>query len=107
MKCSGFSTLTLLLLVCSMKGANSVAGATAALQSAERLAWLRNWTAAQPYYAEAERSFEAVGDRRNATFARISRIRGELHRLALIETSQRLATELEDPLMESDLRLRL
>lgn len=107
MKCSLLTALTLLLPVCSLQGADAAGSAAAALESAERLAWLRNWSAAQPYYAEAERHFEAAGDRRNAAFARISRIRGELHRLALIETSQRLATELEDPLMESDLRLRL
>ena len=107
MKCSVFAALALLLPVCSLRGADTAGRAAAALKSAERLAWLRNWSAAQPYFAEAERSFEAVGDARNAAFARISRIRGELHRLALIETSQRLATELEDPLMQSDLGLRL
>src|SRR4051794_7193461 len=106
MKCSVFAALALVLPVCSLRGAETAGRAAAALKSAEHLAWLRNWSAAQPYFAEAERSFEAVGDARNAAFARISRIRGELHRLALIETSQRLATELEDPLMQSDLGLR-
>src|SRR5215471_18959422 len=40
----------------------------AALQAAERLAWLRNWSAALPHYRQAEREFTASGDRRNALF---------------------------------------
>ena len=78
-----------------------------ALKNAERLAWLRNWSAALPYYQQAEREFTSSGDRRNALFAHISGIRGELRRLPLLETSELLANELEDPLVESDSRLRL
>jgi tetratricopeptide (TPR) repeat protein len=86
---------------------DAVRGAADALKDAERLAWLRNWSAAQPYYAEAEKEFQASGDRRNALFAHISGIRAELQRLPLLETSERLADELEDPLVQSDARLRL
>ncbi len=71
-----------------------------ALREAERLSWLRNWSAAQPLYAEAEKQFRASGDRRNALFANISGIRAELQRLPLLETSELLANELEDPLVE-------
>ena len=78
-----------------------------ALQNAERLAWLRNWSAALPYYRQAEREFTATGDRRNTLFAHISGIRGELQRLPLLETSQLLANELEDALVQSDTGLRL
>lgn len=78
-----------------------------ALQAAERLAWLRNWSAALPYYGEAEREFTASGDRRNALFAHISGIRAELQRLPLLETSELLANELENPLVQSDTALRL
>jgi tetratricopeptide (TPR) repeat protein len=86
---------------------NAVPTVNRALQTAERLAWLRNWSAAQPYFAEAERQFTASGDRRNARFARISGIRGELQRLPLLKTSELLANELEDALVQSDPRLRL
>src|SRR6516225_7606489 len=79
----------------------------AALQAAERLAWLRNWSAALPYYRQAEREFTASGDRRNALFVHISGIRGELQRLPLLETSELLANALEDPLVQSDPRLQL
>jgi tetratricopeptide (TPR) repeat protein len=82
-------------------------GGAPALQSAERLAWLRNWTAALPYYAEAERQFEAAGDKRNALFARISLIRAEADAHPYLEASQYLATMLDDPLVQTDLILRL
>ena len=86
---------------------DAVRSAAEALREAERLSWLRNWAAAQPYYAEAERQFQASGDRRDALFAHISGIRAELQRLPLLETSELLANELEDPLVQSDARLRL
>jgi len=86
---------------------NAARSGTDALRDAERLSWLRNWAAAQPYYAEAEKQFQAAGDRRNALFAHISGIRAELQRLPLLETSELLANELEDPLVQSDARLRL
>jgi CHAT domain-containing protein/tetratricopeptide (TPR) repeat protein len=86
---------------------NPVQNGNAALQAAERLAWLRNWSAALPYYRQAEREFTASGDRRNALFVHISGIRGELQRLPLLETSELLANALEDPLVQSDPRLQL
>ena len=86
---------------------DAVRSAAEALREAERLSWLRNWAAAQPYYAEAEKQFQASGDRRDALFAHISGIRAELQRLPLLETSELLANELEDPLVQSDARLRL
>jgi CHAT domain-containing protein/tetratricopeptide (TPR) repeat protein len=86
--------------------AESGGGATA-LQSAERLAWLRNWTAALPYYVEAERQFEAAGDKRNALFVRVSRLRAEADSHPYLETSQDLAALLDDPLVQTDLALRL
>jgi CHAT domain-containing protein len=77
------------------------------LQEAERLAWLKAWTRAQPLYAEAQRLFTARGDRRNALFAEINHLRGALPRLAVPDVSQRLADYLEDPIVQTDDRLRL
>jgi CHAT domain-containing protein/tetratricopeptide (TPR) repeat protein len=77
------------------------------LAEGDRLAWLKNWSAAEPYFARAEKLFRVAGDARNALYAEISRIRGELPRLSLIETSEQLAEKLDDPLMERDLPLRL
>jgi CHAT domain-containing protein/predicted negative regulator of RcsB-dependent stress response len=77
------------------------------LQDAERLAWLKAWTRAAPLYAEAERLFTARGDRRNALYAQINHLRGQLPRLPVPEVSQRFAEYLEDPLVQADERLRL
>jgi hypothetical protein len=77
------------------------------LQEAERLAWLKAWTQAAPLYAEAEQLFTARGDPRNALFARINHLRGQLPTLPIADVSQQLAAYLDDPLVQSDARLRL
>lgn len=77
------------------------------LEEAERLAWFKAWARAEPLYAEAERLFAAGGDKRNALYARIGRVRGELPRMPVSEASQQLAGILEDPIAQSDDRLRL
>jgi CHAT domain-containing protein/Tfp pilus assembly protein PilF len=77
------------------------------LEQAERLAWLKAWTRAEPLYDQAARLFTARGDRRNALYAEINRLRGELPRLAIPEVSQRLAEYLDDPVVQGDDRLHL
>src|ERR1700704_3117985 len=77
------------------------------LEDADRLAWVKAWTRAAPLYGEAERLFTAKGDRRNALYAAINRLRGELPRLAVPDVSQRLAEYLEDPVVQGDDALRL
>ena len=77
------------------------------IEQADRLAWLKAWTRAAPLYAEAERLYAARGDRRNALYAQINHLRGQLPRLPVPEVSQRLAEYLEDPIVQSDERLRL
>jgi hypothetical protein len=79
----------------------------ALLKEAERLAWLKAWTQAAPLYAEADRLFTARGDPRNALFARISHLRGQLPTLPIADVSQQLDAYLDDPLVQSDARLRL
>lgn len=49
-----------------------------AMEKAEYLVNIYNWYDAHPYFAEAERMFLARGDERNALFARVSRLRGEM-----------------------------
>ena len=78
-----------------------------AFKRAEELALLRNWTAARPFYERAEQEFTGAGDVKNAMFARISRLRGDLSRMPLIDASQQLAALLEDPIVEGDPRVRL
>lgn len=77
------------------------------LEEAERLAWVKAWARAEPLYAEAARLYAARGDRRNAIFAEINRLRGELPRLPVPEVSQRLAEFRDDPIVQADDRVRL
>jgi CHAT domain-containing protein/Tfp pilus assembly protein PilF len=77
------------------------------VEQADRLAWLKAWTRAEPLYEQAARLFNERGDRRNALYAEINHLRGELPRLPIAEVSQRLAEYLEDPIVQSDDRVRL
>lgn len=77
------------------------------LAEAERLAWLKAWTKAEPLFTEAARAFAARGDRQNALYAEINALRGRLPRLPVPEVSERLADYLEDPVVVGDDRLRL
>ncbi|MEO8502138.1 MAG: CHAT domain-containing protein, partial [Vicinamibacteria bacterium] len=95
------------VLLCQPAHAQDTPDPTKLVEQADRLAWLRAWTRAVPLYAEADRLFTARGDRRNALYAQISKLRGELPRLPVPEVSQRLAEYLEDPVVQGDERLRL
>ena len=55
------------------------------LAEADRLAWLRAWAKAEPLFAAAERAFAARSDKRNAMYARVSALRGQLPRLPVPE----------------------
>lgn len=77
------------------------------VQEADRLAWLRAWSAAEPVYLHAQALFAARGDARNALYAEISAFRGRLPRTAVPSASARLAEYLDHPLVRSDDRLRL
>lgn len=77
------------------------------LVEADRLAWLRVWTRAEPLYAEARKSFAAAGDRRSALYAEVCQLRGKLPTLSVPEVSERLTVYLLDPTVRSDERLRL
>jgi len=77
------------------------------LTEADRLAWLRVWTRAEPIYAEAREAFLRSGDRRNALYAEVSRLRGQLPTLPVPEVSERLSGYLDDPIVQNDERLRL
>ena len=77
------------------------------LAEADRLAWLRAWTKAEPLFAAAERAFAAQGDERNAMYARVSALRGQLPRLPVAEVSEHLGVLLDDPVVLGDEHLRL
>jgi hypothetical protein len=65
------------------------------------------WTRAEPLYAQARVAFIAAGDERNALYAEVSRLRGQLPTSAVPEVSERLSEYLDNPLVQSDDRLRL
>jgi hypothetical protein len=58
-------------------------------------------------YAEAREAFLRIGDKPNGLYAAVSRLRGQLPTLAVPEVSERLADYLDDPIVQSDERLRL
>src|SRR4029077_1177998 len=68
------------------------------LAEADRLAWLKNWTKAEPLFSKAEQMFASSGDEREALYSRICAFGGRLPKLPLIEVSQNLADELEKPI---------
>src|SRR5580704_7715828 len=93
--------------VCHPTSAQNTPDPGKLLQDADRLAWLKNWTRAEPLYADAERLFNERSDQRNALYASVNKLRAQLPRLSVPEVSQRLAEYLEDPIVQSDDRLRL
>src|ERR671918_2867548 len=77
------------------------------IAEADRLAWLRVWTRAEPLYGKARDAFVRVGDKRNALYAEVNRLRGQLPTLPVPEVSERLSLYLDDPIVQTDERLRL
>src|SRR5439155_26220697 len=51
--------------------------------------------------------FMRTGGKRNGLYAEVSRLRGQLPTLPVPEVSERLADYLDDPIVQSDERLRL
>jgi CHAT domain-containing protein/tetratricopeptide (TPR) repeat protein len=98
------SALSLCVLIYAAQPAPD---ATKLLQEADRLAWLRAWSKAEPLFSQAQRIFAAQGDERNALYAEISAFRGRLPTMSVPEASARVAQYLDQPLVVSDDRLRL
>src|SRR6266849_1467592 len=99
-----------ILVPAALRGAEpqaSSADAIHLLAEADRLAWLDNWPAAGPLYAEAEREFAGGGNRRQENHARIGRVRAEAEGRGFLETSEQLGTELDNPVVQEDPKLRL
>src|SRR5260221_4265755 len=69
---------------------------------------LYNWAEAAPMFGEAEQLYAARGDKRNALYAHLGRIRSTMEQLSLPEVSEELGVELDkNPLLQSDKELRL
>jgi CHAT domain-containing protein len=106
-------TLRFFLLFCFINGVFPVwpqdrQNAHDLLAHALHLADIYNWDDSGHDFAEAERLFVAAGDRPNAFYAKVGRIRSTVDQLSLPATSAELATELENnPLLKEDRELRL
>ncbi len=84
--------------------------ATELLARALHFADLYNWSEAAPAFTQAEQLFSRAGDRRNALYAKLGRIRSNIEReqQALPTVSAQLAESLDDdPLLQNDRELRM
>jgi len=82
--------------------------ADALLKQALRYGDLYNWSDAAPLFAKAEQIYTRRGDRRDALYARLGRIRSTMEQRSLPEMSEQLGDELDqDPLLRTDDELRL
>ena len=72
------------------------------LNEADRLAWLTDWYRAMPLYAEVERTATQSGDTRNALYAKLGRLRGQMQMRSLVEISEEIAKDLDTPLVARD-----
>jgi hypothetical protein len=102
-----FSIVSLAIFFSSSSLTAGTTEAVAALNRAEHFVLLRNWTAAEPFYATAEQQFSAAGDEENAMFARISRLRGQLPQIPLLKASHQLAALLEHAIVLRNPRVGL
>jgi CHAT domain-containing protein len=105
---SQFSVLSLLAVALPTLRAQDRQAPQEILHHAVHLADIYNWDDAGKDFAESERMFLAVGDQRNALYAKLGRIRSTADQRALPATAAQLASELDNnPLLQSDKQLRL
>jgi CHAT domain-containing protein len=74
---------------------------------ADRFAWLGNSAAAAPLYAKVELLASQAGDVKATIHARVGRIRSQAESMPFAQVSEMLATELENPVVQHDPKLRL
>lgn len=82
-------------------------GAGHLIAEADHLAWLGNWPAAAPLYEKAELLASQSGDTKATIHARVGRIRSQAETMPFAQVSEMLATELENPIVRNDPKLRL
>jgi CHAT domain-containing protein len=99
-----------LLVLCALALHAQQPRAKELLTHALHLADLYNWADAAPAFTQAEKLFSEEGDRRNALYSKLGRIRSNIERdqQALPTVSAQLAEALdEDPLLQGDKELRM
>ncbi|MGB8116972.1 MAG: hypothetical protein WCF22_24560, partial [Candidatus Sulfotelmatobacter sp.] len=79
----------------------------ALLSAADHFYWLNNGPAAALLYARAEQLFLERGDARNELHAKVGRLRSEAETMSFVDLSRFLNEQLQNPMVQSDKRLRL
>jgi CHAT domain-containing protein len=79
----------------------------ALLSAADHFYWLNNGPAATPLYARAEKLFSERGDARNELYAKVGRLRSEAETMSFVDLSRVLNAQLQNPIVQTDKRLRL
>jgi len=79
----------------------------ALLGIADHFYWLNNGPAAAPLYARAEKLFLERGDARNELHAKVGRLRSEAETMSFVDLSRFLNEQLQNPIVQSDKKLRL
>src|SRR5271170_7765412 len=77
------------------------------LTAADRLYFLNNGPAAAPLYARAEKLFSKRGDARNELHAKVGQLRSEAETMSFVDLSRFLNEQLQNPIVQSDKKLRL
>src|SRR6266567_101990 len=77
------------------------------LKAADRFYFLNNGPAAGPLYARAEKLFSERGDAGNELHAKVGRLRSEAETMSFVELSQFLNEQLQNPIVQTDKKLRL
>src|SRR6202047_3353084 len=75
--------------------------------AADRFYFLNNGPAAAPLYARAEKLFSERGDARNELHAKVGRLRSEGETMSFVDLSRLLNEELQNPIVQTDKKLRL
>src|SRR4029077_18197842 len=79
----------------------------ALLGIADHFYWLNNGPGAAPLYARAEKLFSDRGDARNELYAKVGRLRSEAETMSCVDLSRFLNKQLQNPIVQTDKRLRL
>ncbi len=87
--------------------AMSSTDARALLQEADYLAYLANWSKAEPYFARAGYLFARREDRRDALYAKISCVEANVEHGSYTAAASYLSRELKNPMVQNDAWLRL
>ncbi|MBZ5683254.1 MAG: CHAT domain-containing protein [Acidobacteriia bacterium] len=77
------------------------------LAAADHFYFLNNGPAALPLYARAEKLFLERGDARDELHAKVGRLRSEAETMSFVDLSRFLNEQLQNPIVQTDKRLRL